>query len=190
MLDTSTATNAPATIEPRLYFLKCAQIVGDVRIFRRQRFEVADFDVDFFYAGPFRARAKKPASLTNDAGRVESITRNEKLHALACSEIRTYDGALACSIFVQHKNFNRITQVTVIELIVAYAMESYRRIRRHHEIECGARWPTIQKRCWQSAGRDSLIADKCDTNETARGVRLEFEQSANLFSTQIIGHRI
>ena len=31
---------------------------------------------------------------------------------------------------VQHQNFNRITQVTVIKLIVTNAMESHRRIRR------------------------------------------------------------
>jgi hypothetical protein len=76
----------------------------------------------------------------------------------------------------------------VIKLIVSNAMESHRRIRRHHEIERGARWPAIKKWCWEPAGRNSLAADKCDAHETARGVRLEFEQRANLFDTQIIGH--
>jgi hypothetical protein len=37
-------------------------------------------------------------------------------------------------------------------------------------------------------GRNSFVADKCDAHETARGVRLELEQRANLFDTQIIGH--
>jgi hypothetical protein len=32
---------------------KCTQIVGHLRIFRRQRFDIADFDMDFLYAGPF-----------------------------------------------------------------------------------------------------------------------------------------
>jgi hypothetical protein len=36
---------------------KCTQIVGYVWIFRRQRFDVADFDVDFLYARPFCAHA-------------------------------------------------------------------------------------------------------------------------------------
>jgi len=69
----------------------------------------------------------------------------------------------------------------MIKLIVAYAMESHWCIRRDHEIECGASWPTVKKWCWQSAGRNSLVADKCDAHETARGVRLQVKQSANLF---------
>jgi hypothetical protein len=32
---------------------KCTQIVGHVRIFGRQRFDIADFDVDFLYAESF-----------------------------------------------------------------------------------------------------------------------------------------
>jgi hypothetical protein len=32
---------------------KCAQIVRHVWIFRRQRFDIADFDVDFLYTWPF-----------------------------------------------------------------------------------------------------------------------------------------
>jgi len=38
---------------------------------------------------------------------------------LAGAEIWTYDDVLACSILVQHKNFNWIAQVTVVKLIVA-----------------------------------------------------------------------
>jgi hypothetical protein len=43
--------------------LERSQIVGHVRIFRRQRFDIADFDVDFLYAQPFCARAEEPAPL-------------------------------------------------------------------------------------------------------------------------------
>jgi hypothetical protein len=68
--------------------------------------------------GPFCARAEKPTPSSDDACSVERITWNEKLHALTRSQIRTDDDALACSIFVQHQNFNRITQVAVIKLIV------------------------------------------------------------------------
>jgi hypothetical protein len=49
-------------------------------------------------------------------------------------------------------------------------------------------WPAIQEGCREAAGRNSLVADKCDAHETARGVGLELEQRANLFGTQIIGH--
>src|SRR5206468_8185948 len=159
-----------------------------VWIFRRQRFDIADFDVDFLYAGPLCARAEEPAPLSNDACSVESITRDQELHALAGAEIWTDYGALACSVCVQHQNFNRITQITVIKLIVANAMESHGRIRRHHEIQCRARWPAIKKWCREPAGRNSLVADKRDAHETARVVRLELKQRANLFCTQIIGH--
>jgi hypothetical protein len=107
---------------------------------------------------------------------------------LTRAQIGTYDGVFACSIFVQHENFNRTPQVTVIKLIVANAMESHRRIRRDHEIQRGARWTAIKEGCWEPAGRNSLVADKCDAHETTRGMRLELEQRANLFSTQIIGH--
>jgi hypothetical protein len=81
--------------------LECTQIVGHVWIFRRQRFDIADFDVDFLYAGPFCARAEEPAPLSDDACSVERITRDQKLHALARLQIRTYDDVFACSIFVQ-----------------------------------------------------------------------------------------
>jgi hypothetical protein len=111
------------------------------------------------------------------------LPADQKLHALAGAEIRTNYGALARSIWVQHKNFNRITQVTVIKLIVANAMQVHRRIWGDHEIQCGARWPAIEKWCWEPAGRYSLVADKCDAHEAARGVRLEFEQRANRFGS-------
>src|SRR5437016_13390588 len=66
-------------------------------------------------------------------------------------------------------------------------MNSHRRLGRDHEIQCGARWPAINKWCWESAGRNSLVADKRDAHETACRVGLELEQRANLFGTQIIG---
>ena len=59
-----------------LSFLKRAQIVGDVWVFRRQRVDIADFDINFFHAGPFCARAKEPAPLSDDACSVERITRD------------------------------------------------------------------------------------------------------------------
>jgi hypothetical protein len=41
--------------------LERSQIVRHVWIFRRQRFDIADFDVDFLYARLFCARAEEPA---------------------------------------------------------------------------------------------------------------------------------
>ena len=108
----------------RLSSLKRSQIVSHVWISRRQGVDIAEFDVDFLYPGPFCARA-------DDACSVEHITRDQELHALAGAEIRTDYGMLACSIFVQQKNFNRIVEITVAKLIVANAMESHGCIRRH-----------------------------------------------------------
>jgi hypothetical protein len=67
-------------------------------------------------------------------------------------------------------------------------MQAHRRIPRHHEIERGAGRPAIKKWCSEPAGRNSLVADKCDAHETARGVGLKLEQRANFFRAQIIGH--
>jgi hypothetical protein len=67
-------------------------------------------------------------------------------------------------------------------------MESHRRNRRHHEIERGARGPAIKKWCWEPAGRNSLVADKRDAHETARGVGLELQKGAYLLRTKIIRH--
>ena len=76
----------------------------------------------------------------------------------------------------------------MIKLIVADAMQAHGRIRRDHEIQCGARWPAIKKWCWEPAGRNSLVADKRDAHESARGVRLQMQESANFFGSEIVGH--
>src|SRR2546429_123605 len=59
------------------------------------------------------------------------------------------------------------------------AMQAHWRIRGDHEIERGARWPAIKKRCGEAARRNSLVADKCDAHETARGMRLQLEELMN-----------
>jgi hypothetical protein len=41
--------------------LECAQILGGVGIFFGQRFDIADFDIGRFHAGPFGACAEEPA---------------------------------------------------------------------------------------------------------------------------------
>jgi hypothetical protein len=68
----------------------------------------------------------------------------------------------------------------MVKLIVTNAMQSHGRIRRDHEIERRASWPPIKERCWEPAGRNSLVADECDAHKSARSVRLQVEQCANL----------
>ena len=71
------AAYAPQKDETRLSAsLKRAQVVRHVWIFRRQRFHIADFDVDLLYAGPFCTTAEEPAPLSDDAGSMECITRD------------------------------------------------------------------------------------------------------------------
>jgi hypothetical protein len=108
-------TRSPAR-ETHALSRKCAQIVGHIWIFRGEHFDIADFNVDFLYSGPFCARAEEPAPLSDDACSVERIARDQKLYALTSAEIWTDYGAFACAVFVQHKNFNRITQITAIKL--------------------------------------------------------------------------
>ena len=76
----------------------------------------------------------------------------------------------------------------MIKLIVMDAMQAHWRIRGDHEIERGARWPAIKKRCWEAARRNSLVADKCDAHETARGMRLQLEELTNLVCCQTPSH--
>ena len=52
--------------------------------------------------------------------------------------------------------------------------------RRDHKIKCRARWPAIKERCWETAGRNSLVTDECDAHKSARSVRLELQQCPNL----------
>jgi hypothetical protein len=56
--------------------LERSQIVRHVWIFRRQRFDIADFDVDFLYAWTFCARAEKPAAISNHACGVKRVPRD------------------------------------------------------------------------------------------------------------------
>ena len=161
--------------------LEGTQIVGHIGVFRGERFYVAEFNVDFLYAGPFGARTEKPPPLPDNPRSVKRIAGDEELNAFPRLQIRTDNRTLACSIFVQHKNFNRIAQVTVIKLIVSNPMESHGRIRRHHEIQGRPRGAAIKKWRRKPSGRNLLVADKRDPYEPARGVRLEIEQCADLF---------
>jgi hypothetical protein len=63
----------------QLSLLKRSQIVSHVWIFRRQGVDIAHFNVDFLYAGPFCARTEKPAPLSDDARSVERITWDQEL---------------------------------------------------------------------------------------------------------------
>jgi hypothetical protein len=67
-------------------------------------------------------------------------------------------------------------------------MQADRRIRRDHEIECGAGWPAINERRREPTGGDSLFTDKCHTHESARRVRLKLEEHANLIGCYVGYH--
>ena len=71
--------------------LKCAQILGRVGIFFGQRFDIADFDIGRFHAGPFGACAEEPApkAFGDHARCVKCITWNKKLDALTTPQIGT-----------------------------------------------------------------------------------------------------
>ena len=148
-----------------------------MRILRSQRVDIADLDIDLLYAGPFGAPAEKPAPAPNDACSVERIARDQKLHTLTRAQIRADYNVLGCSVLVQYQNLDRVTQVIVIELVVADSMQAYRCIGRDHEIECGACRPAINKRCREPTGRDLLVTDETHPHESARGVRLKIQQS-------------
>src|ERR687892_647821 len=68
---------------------ECPQIGSDVWIFRCQRFDVANFDVSWFYTGPFGACTEKPApeAFGDHTRGVESIAGNKKLHELASPQV-------------------------------------------------------------------------------------------------------
>jgi hypothetical protein len=96
-------------------------------------------------------------------------------------------GTLACAVFVQHKNFYGIAQVAVVKLTIANAMKSYGCIRRDHEIQSGARWPAIKKRCWKTTGRNPLIANVMRTKpQVACGSRLSKARTSSADKSLII----
>jgi len=59
-----------------------AKIVGNLRIFRRQRIDVANLDIDRLYARPFGARTEEPAVTSDHTRGVERIAGNQELQQL------------------------------------------------------------------------------------------------------------
>src|SRR5438128_10226973 len=66
---------------------EAAQIVGNLRIFRRQRIDVTNLDINRLYAGPFGARTEEPAEASNNTLGVERIAENQKLHQFPDAQI-------------------------------------------------------------------------------------------------------
>src|SRR6266480_3985231 len=79
-----------------------AKIVGNLRIFRRQRIDVANLDVDRLYAGPFGARAEEPAATAYHAGSMERIAGNQELQQLPAAQVRPNHNVLGRAIAAQH----------------------------------------------------------------------------------------
>jgi len=59
---------------------------------------------------------------------VKCITRNKKLDALTTPQIGTDYNPLRRPVGVQHQDLDRIAKVIVIKLIIADAMQAYRRL--------------------------------------------------------------
>ncbi len=52
---------------------KSAEIIGNPRIFRRQRVDIANLDISGLHAWPFGTRTEKPTAAPNHACCVESV---------------------------------------------------------------------------------------------------------------------
>src|SRR5437870_5510059 len=70
------ATPKP-TRETRALPTERAEIASGVRIFRCQRFDIADFYINAFYAWPFCARAKKPTPAPDHTRSMKCISGNQ-----------------------------------------------------------------------------------------------------------------
>src|SRR5438046_10501541 len=96
-------------------------------------------------------------------------------------------------IDVKHEHFEWSTKIIMIELFVADTMQPNGSSRRYHEIERRASRPPSSEWRGQSPWRNPLLAHERHPHESARGVRLELQQVANLIGSQFIGylcHRI
>src|SRR5207244_12251646 len=71
-----------------------AQIVGNLRIFRHQRIDVANIDINRLYAGPLGARTEEPAAASDRKRGVERIGRNRELQQLDAASVLTLVPAL------------------------------------------------------------------------------------------------
>jgi hypothetical protein len=106
--------------------LERSEIGGNAWIFRRQFFNIADFNVCRFDTGPFRARTEEPATASDHAGGVKRTAGNQKLHTLTTAKVRANNDAFARAIDAQHQYLDGITEIIVVKLIVADAMQTHR----------------------------------------------------------------
>jgi hypothetical protein len=66
---------------------------------------------------------------------VKSTAGDKQLHALAAAKIRTDNDALGGPIGVKHQNLNRVSEVIVIKLIVADAVQPHGGLGCYHEVQ-------------------------------------------------------
>jgi len=92
-------------------------------------------------AWPFGARAQKPAPSPDYTRSVKSTAGNQKLHTLPATQVWTDYNAFGRAIDVQHQHVDRITEIIMIKLVVADAMQPDRCARRYHKIEHRASRP-------------------------------------------------
>jgi len=114
---------------------------------------------------------------------VKSIAGNQKLHTLTATQVWTDHNAFARAINVQQQNLNRITEVIMIKLIVANAMEPDGCAGRYHEIERRTGWPPVDEWWWQPAGCNALFTYESHAHEPASGMWLQLQQAAKLIGS-------
>ncbi len=101
----------------------------------RQLVHIAYLDIFWNDPRPLCAGAKEPQPTSKDPRGVERITRDQKLNALAASQVRPDNDALTSAICMQKENLEGIAQIIVIKLVIADAMEPHWRTPCHHEVE-------------------------------------------------------
>jgi hypothetical protein len=77
---------------------------------------------------------------------------------MAFAQIRTDNVKLGRTILQHHQNFDRVTEIIMIELVVPDAVEFHRFLRRQHEIERRSSGPSVRERSFHATCRDLVLA--------------------------------
>jgi hypothetical protein len=77
---------------------------------------------------------------------MERVTWDEELDVFPAAHVWTDDDALARAVAAQKQDLERITEVIVVQLVIADAVEPHRCGWRDHEVERGSDRPSVAKR--------------------------------------------
>ena len=134
-------------------------VSGNGWIFSGQLVEIADFDVFCrHHARPLGARAQEPLTAPDQSCSMERISGDQQLHTVPTAQVWSDDDPFGGAVGVQQEYLERISEVLVVELVVADSVKPYRGVGRHHEVERGTQRSPLRKRCWQPARRDRVLA--------------------------------